>query len=222
MKKRIIVLLLVSILLFGCNKKEKVSGITNIETNNTVINETIVDFEVTNVEELLLKAMNSEIKFIEGPSNSGIYEDFKNNGNEVLFKDYELFEYDYAIPNEYVFIDLDGDNLNELVVLTNSDYGAYVILKYYKESEKIYGYKIGIREFENLKIDGTFIGSSGAMATSYLKIEFNNFELQMIEMAYSDYDNNEYLINNKTVSKEEIDKFVDEWDKKENIKWRKI
>ena len=102
---------------------------------------------------------------------------------------------------------------------TDSNYGAYLIFHFY--NNKIYGYVIGIRSLENLKKDGSFMGSNGADSSVYSKMSFEKDKYTIKEEAVNDGTNNVYKINNKNVTVEEINEFVQNWNLKEDVTYIK-
>ena len=151
--------------------------------------------------------MNNKQKFID------------EDNNEVYFKDFKIVENQTAKVDKYAFVDMDKDGTEELVIYTTSDYGAYVILHY--ENSKVYGYMVGVRSLENLKTDGSFIGSSGANSNEYLRMTFNKNSYNLETEAVYDGTNKDYKINNANVSEKEIKEYVENWNKKENVSWSK-
>ena len=155
----------------------------------------------------LKEAMSSKLEFID------------ESGSKILFKDYVIYEDDKAVPNKYVLMDLDGDNMNELACLTTSYYGAYIILKYNKTDKNVYGYMLGARSFVDLKEDGTFSGSGGASLTSYNRIESFNWDIVIKEIAYYDDMEHKYRIDGNNVTEEEINNYIKEWNNKKSVEW---
>lgn len=178
---------------------------TNNITNTTI--DTTSNSSKTDTNQLLLDVMNNEEKFIN-----------KDN-KEVYLKDFKIVEEQTAKVDKYAFVDMDKDGIEELVIYTTSDYGAYVILHY--ENSKVYGYMVGVRSLENLKTDGSFIGSSGANSNEYLRMTFNKNSYNLETEAVYDGTNKDYKINNANVSEKEIKEYVENWNKKENVNWSK-
>ena len=193
----VVAVLLIAIISFGIiyflNKDDKNNS--NVDDNN----------QVKDVKETLTLVMDSKQKFI----------DEKND--EVYLKDYEIVENETAKVDKYVFIDLDEDGTEELVIYTTSDYGAYIIL--HCENNKIYGYKIDVRSFGNLKTDGSFIGASGAKNIEYLRINFDKNKYSFETLAVYNQNDKIYKIDGKEVSKSKIEEYAKTWDKKENVSW---
>lgn len=84
---------------------------------------------------ILIQVMNSERTFID------------SGGNELLFENYKVYGVDKAYAEKYTFVDLDSDGVEELAVLTTSDYGVYMIFRYDKQTKRTYGYLLGFRSF---------------------------------------------------------------------------
>ena len=162
---------------------------------------------ISNPKKLLIDVMNSKETFIDESSN------------KILFKDYKIAGIETAKAEKYTFVDLDKDGIDELAVFTTADYGAYMIFRYDKETKNVYGYMIGVRSFQDVKVDGTFKGSGGADTTSYFEITFNNNNKQIITKAIDDGMLENYEIDNVKVSENEINKYVDSWNNKENCIW---
>lgn len=160
-----------------------------------------------NTKQILLDVMNNKHKFID-----------ENNKN-VYLKDFEIVEGQTAEVETYAFVDMDDDGIDELIIYTTSDYGAYVILHY--ENQEVYGYMIGVRSLENLKSDGTFIGSNGADSHEYLRMEFNKNEYSIETEAVYDKIDKIYKINDTDVSEKEIKDYTEKWSKKEDVSWSK-
>lgn len=158
------------------------------------------------IENKLIDTMYSKITYI-------------SEENKECFFNKTLIYGEITEPNKYTFVDLDGDKIKELAVLTKSDYGAYMIFRYDTKGKKIYGYMIGIRGFQALKKDGSFRGSNEAGNHSYIKIKFQGNDIIFIILAKDDRDYKKYEINNKPVSEKQIIKYVEEFDKKDECIW---
>ena len=179
---------------------------TNNQTDNDTSNTTSTNSQI-NIKQLLLDVMDNKQKFID------------EDNQEVFLKDFKIIENQTAEVDKYSFVDLDKDDIEELIIYTTSDYGAYVILHY--EDNKIYGYMIEIRSLENLKTDGSFMGSSGANSIEYLRMTFNKNSYTFKTEAVYDDTNKVYKINDINVSEAEIKEYTENWNKKENVSWTK-
>ena len=162
--------------------------------------------------EVLLSVMNQECTFVT------------QNGKEVLLKDYMVGEGEYitniyAQPYEYTFVDFDKDGMDEMIINISVDLGFYLVLHY--EAEKVYGYEFVIRSLQSLKSDGSFIRSGGAMSTYYSCMTFDKQNVKITNIAIKDDNNQIYELYGKQSSIEELDKYIANWNQKENVTWMK-
>ena len=192
MKKKIIILAML-ILFVGCTKKTDENNIPkeNVDKNYT--------------EEHLLKALNNETKVID------------ENNNELLLSEYKLPSDENIEIEKTTFVDLDSDGNNELVALTKSNYGAYIILRH--ENNMVYVYTISIRSLNNLKEDGTFIGNNGSQSYAYMKLSFNKNSYESKILAEVNKNENIYKINEKDVSEQTFLDYENEFNNKKDCKW---
>lgn len=192
MKKKIIILAML-ILFVGCTKKTDENNIPkeNVDKNYT--------------EEYLLKAINNETKVID------------ENNNELLLSEYKLPSDENIEIEKTTFVDLDSDGNNELVALTKSNFGAYIILRY--ENNMVYVYTINIRSLNNLKEDGTFIGNNGAQSYAYMKLSFNKNLYESKILAEVNKNENIYKINEKDVSEQTFLDYENEFNNKKDCEW---
>ena len=192
MKKKIIILAML-ILFVGCTKKtdEKDIPKENVDKNYT--------------EEHLLKALNNETKVID------------ENNNELLLSEYKLPSDENIVIEKTTFVDLDSDGNNELVALTKSNYGAYIILRH--ENNMVYVYTINIRSLNNLKEDGTFIGNNGSQSYAYMKLSFNKNSYESKILAEVNKNENIYKINEKDVSEQTFLDYENEFNNKKDCEW---
>ena len=189
MKKKIIILAML-ILFVGCTKKTEEKDIPkeNVDKNYT--------------EEYLLKALNNETKVID------------ENNNELLLSEYKLPSDENIVIEKTTFVDLDSDGNNELVALTKSNYGAYIILRH--ENNMVYVYTINIRSLNNLKEDGTFIGNNGSQSYAYMKLSFNKNSYESKILAEVNETENIYKINEKDVSEQTFLDYENEFNNKKD------
>ncbi len=159
---------------------------------------------------LLLEVMNNKKTFIA------------ENGSETLFRDYKIPNVTDEIPiiaEEYAFVDLDGDNINELVVKCTTDYGLYMILHYDSSGGNVYGFSLGARSFMSVKVDGTFMGSGGAMINVISKVSFDKTSMSIDNIAVNNDAEKIYEVNGSPVSKQAADEYFSSWNKKQQPIW---
>lgn len=186
------------------DNKELINAAQNAYKNNLRLN----FFPYNKNDWKLFSVLKSEESFILKEDKKVFLNDFHSDFSE-----------NYT-PSSYVFIDLDKDYFNELVVYANNG-NSYLI--FHNFDNNIYGYELPVRSFSDLKTDGTFMISQGALLNEFASISFDNYEYKIKTLAKAYYQASDsesvFEINNKSVSKDAIEKFTDEWIKKEDVSW---
>ena len=128
--------------------------------------------------------------------------------------------YDVFVPEQYAFVDMDNDNIDELVIF-DSMMNYYLVLHY--ENEKVNGYRIDVRSLIDLRTDGSFMTSSGAGINSISNMCFDGSECKVIDKALAnDYDQ-EYFIDGKKTDQKTSKKYFDDWNENTTkISWNTI
>lgn len=152
-----------------------------------------------------MKVLNNEEKFI-GDENSGSSEE------EIYFKDFNIYGNKLSFK-EYTYVDLNQDGIVELICKTEFTTDPNIIFHY--EEDKIYEYTV--HNMQDIKTDGTYCNFLTDLAYGYNEMIFIKRMWGWITLAEKKDDN--YLIDNKNVSKQEFEKFEEKQNKKENIKW---
>ena len=171
---------------------------------------TSISFDTNKTDNILLEVMNNDRIFID------------ENKEKTLLKDYKISINHITKPKKYVLIDLDQDKINELVIETTLYSGEYVILRYNKEEEQVYGYNLPYRGFRELKKDGSSSGSSGAAYSTISKIYFEDNILKYNNIVDFNDEEKEYTIDGKKVSREEATNYMKEWRNKESCEWIEV
>ena len=140
-------------------------------------------------------------------------------GESIYLKDYKSSKYTELdiIPDKYAIIDLNGDNVDEMVLHTSPDYGLYLV--FHKEGKNIYSFEFVEREIIDLKADGTFIQSEGAGINYYVKLAFNDGEYKINEEAYANNVDNIYRKNGVKTSDETVKEYVSNFNNMDSIEW---
>ena len=103
------------------------------------------------------------------------------SGDNVYINDFfdskANFGIDYVTHiTEYTVVDFDGDGNYEIVVniqyLPESHDFFFLVLHY--NGQDVHGYFYGVRQMSELKTDGSFSGSSGAVSQGYCRLSFEN------------------------------------------------
>ena len=205
----ILIAVLCTVMLFGCRDiGESKQSSSSLSLNQNVSSPNAI--QAKKYHTLLLNVMDNEKTFIA------------ENGSETLFRNYKIpnATEDIAIEvDEYTFIDLDGDNIDELAIKCTTDYGLYIILHLDKNTDNIYGYSLGLRSFIDVKTDGTFMQSSGADINSINKMSFDKTNLKIRALAVNNRSEKIYQIDNGSVTKLEVQKYFERWNSLKNCTW---
>ncbi|MBE6779436.1 MAG: hypothetical protein E7545_00520 [Ruminococcaceae bacterium] len=237
--KTIIIFLMIFLISFSFNGCIK----TNITSPNNDIQESEITNEGGNAmpyqeyDNILLSVLNNEKPFINAKDETVYLKNYKPLSKYPEDTDY--FERENVfVPSKYAFVDLDKDGQNELVIseLPNGD--TYLIL--HKLNDKVYGYSLYVRWFEELKVDGTFLSSGGAFSHNYNNISFDGNKYNISTFAKFDfvgdeekpssnkygfepnYDKSVFEIDGKKVSFKEIVEFEEEWENRPEVDWIKL
>ena len=217
MKKIIVAILLIVIIGVGCVflSKNRNAAVTDLETANVEPdavgtnleddNSTAIDNE--EVKQILLQILYNEQKFTD------------TEGNLTYLKDYNpMDDSNFVKVEQFCFVDFDGDGIEELLDLTKSQNGFYILFHYDKGT--IQAYPLSIREIYNPKTDGSFYASGGATTYGYHTIKFNGAEIESKVLASRADDL--YHIEDKIVSKEEFEEFEKKQDAKTDVVWETL
>jgi len=160
----------------------------------------------------LLSALKSEITFIAEDGKNIYLQDFAYASDEST-------EY-YAKPQEYAFIDFDGDNVDELVVDITPNQVYYMV--FHKNNDDVYGFLIGRRSLQSIKEDGSFIQTGGADINCYCKMEFDNDSYEIIDTAIKNETDGIYEINGKESTFGAVNEYIEAWNLKKDAEWIKV
>ena len=143
------------------------------------------------------------------------------NGDATYLKDYKVAGGELpvdSVPAKYVYVDMDGDKNDELVIEFSDTYGHYLVLHY--NGQEVYGFEFNLRALLSLKTDGSFMGSNGAASHSYNKLSFGKDRYVIINEAIKDDMQGIYELGGKAASIVAVDEFIDNWNKKTDVEWK--
>ncbi len=185
MKKLTVILCLVMCLSFiGCNNTEKKND---------------------EAKAILTKVLNKEVSF----TVHNAYIDKTTEANLEKFRyPTDSDALNIFVPSNYTFVDFDGDGIEELLIaeiyLRN-----FLFLRY--DDGKVYGYVHKKISGKDVKTDGSFMtyAYNGYKAISRISFSGNSYEIT--NQAYLDDSQNKYLLGGKSATKEEVEKYFDDW-----------
>lgn len=139
---------------------------------------------------------------------------------EVSFNEYlntEKGSMDSAkVTYTYInFDNKDSSNHEEMVVLTETNDGYYLILNYDISDDKVYGIYKNYRDMVYIKGDATIYGSGGVNANYIYKLILDKNKYEEITLAEND--DGVYKINNEEVSESEYNKYMEDYNSKESV-----
>lgn len=127
---------------------------------------------------------------------------------------------------KFAIIDLDNDGTMEVILWLNvdglDDYASEIL--HYQDGV-VYGYTMWFRAFNQLKTDGTFSFSGGAMDSGFGTIIFTdkNYSINMITYSQSSYDSNNnltvsFFVNNKEATPDEFESAIQKQGEKPGVR----
>ena len=197
MKKilHILIVILMICITIGCgNKKEEAKKVKSIKE---------VDYK-----SIYMEVLDGKRKFIN------------ESDKEISFNEYlntEKGSMDSAKVT-YTYIDFDNKDSSkheEMLVLTETNDGYYLILNYDNESDKVYGIYMNYRDMVYIKNDATIYGSGGANVNYVYKLILDKNKYEEITLAEND--SGVYKIDNKEVSESEYNKYMEDYNSKESV-----
>ncbi|MEW9095491.1 MAG: hypothetical protein AB2417_10460 [Clostridiaceae bacterium] len=202
----VLIVFLLSISITGCSRGKKSLNLNNktqMLSNNSVL-------------EAYKAVLQNKTEFFSTDNKKKLYlNDFLTNE--------EIYGTIFKVTH-FTVLDMDGDKVPEVVLelSVGNEPEFYEVLHYMNDT--VYGYLIVYRGLEGLKEDGTFRYSSGAADNGFGKLKFELDAFKTDILGYSKSSQGDanliisYFINNKPVTKESYDSFVNEqFGKKDEI-----
>ena len=196
-KKSIIGIVIVLVLLVtsGCGSKKEVV--------KKVKNKKEVDYK-----NVYMEVLDGKRNFIDESDREVSFNEYLNN---------EKGSMDSAKVT-YTYIDFDNkdsSNHEEMLVLTETNDGYYLILNYDISDDKVYGIYKNYRDMVYIKNDATIYGSGGVNANYVYKLILDKNKYEEITLAEND--SGVYKIDNKEVSESEYNKYMEDYNSKESV-----
>lgn len=188
MKKKIIV---ISAILFTI--VFVVISIKTIKIERVDVNNSDLVVKQASSEEVLMQVLKAEKEFIDPTLK------------EILITSLTIEDSPVKI-NQYCFVDLDGDNESELLGVTDSYYGYYLVLNI--ENNIIYGYIVNKNDMDYINNKGIVLNNVDS-STFYERFEFDKGTYKKAVLASSE--NNIFIINKEEVLEEDFRKYEDEF-----------
>ena len=245
MKKIWILLCFMTMLsIVGCSQKKEVETVKKEETAKnqgaTSVAETqeqTVEAKKTNTQtqakindRLIGKVFENQAAFYDTATQKEVYlKDYVSSGylipsdsdkNENV-GNHVSQESEKVEMNRWCVADMDSDGNSELLIeLSNTD-----ILVLHRESDTVYGWEFPFRGMEQIKEDGTFISSGGAVVNFIEKLKFDGKNCSFIELCCMDMDEQDdskriYRINGKASTEKEVEEYFEKQEAKKDVLWK--
>lgn len=165
--------------------------------------------------------LQNKNKFISTDEKNNVYlNDLLTNG--------KVFDAIFKIKR-FTVLDLDDDKIPEVVLeLATGEYPQFYEILHYMAGT-VYGYIKGNRQFNSLKVDGTFGWAGSAAYNGFGKLRFKPEASEIDDLGYRDsiFDGkstytDKLIINNKPVTEESYDSFRKQQDEKQDVVWNEF
>lgn len=237
MKSRIMYILLVFLLSTSITACSSNKNNLNLNNSSSVSNSKITDTSPSS------DSKSENIKTTKPFNNNSVLEAYKavllnnaeffsiDNNKKLSLNDFltnkEIYGTIFKVTH-FTVLDMDGDEVPEVVLELAADNNPefYEVLHYMDDT--VCGYNIVYRGLEGLKADGTFQYSNGAADNGYGKLKFqsNAYETDILGCMKSSQNDDDitisYFINNKSVTKESYNSFIEEQDEKKDVVWHEF
>lgn len=239
MKLKIIKVFFVSLLIIsitGCSSVKKENNSNNSSVGSNIIYDTSIPITAITPSNIL--DINSKNTVTNKPSNNSALEAYKDvmynkiefystdNKKKLYLNDFlnnkEIYETIFKLTN-FTVLNVDDDKVVVLELSIGDEPEFYEVFHY--TNGTVYGYLIEYRGLEELKVDGTFLYSSGAADNGVGKLNFNEDVLETDILGYSSSSQGNdnliisYFINNKLATKDSYDSFLNEQLGKNDVEW---
>lgn len=196
-KLTIITIILVTVFfIYGCFKCIKISKIVE-ESPDTPT-------KIMSSEEIISQVLRGEKEFIN------------SDGTEILL-DNLVIEDSPAKVNSYTYADIDGDSENELIAITDSYYGYYLVLDI--DNNIIYGYDIKFNDMQYINQKGIVFNKTDDSQV-YLNYKFNKSKYTKVELA--SFNSDLYKINGEEVVIDDFNKYSDDFASVGLVKYKSL
>lgn len=122
--------------------------------------------------------------------------------------------------SQYLFIDLDADGENELLVrFSNPNDGTLVL---HQSGNTVFGFQFAKEALLKLKQDGSFLQKDKNGGSLYAQMTFNNRGFKINESAYIDHQRHLYRRAYIEKPSKEVKDYVKRWEQKEDAVWKDL
>lgn len=166
---------------------------------------------------VLTKVLNNEENFT-------VHNVYINKTTEENLEKFRYPTYSNAlnifVPAYYTFADFDSDGIEELLII-DSLISDFLFLKY--DDGKVYGYVHKKISIQDVKTDGSFMTFDYNGYKAISRISFSGSSYEITNQAYFDDSKNEYLLDDKSAQKKEVEEYFNSWNNNTTkVSWKDI
>ncbi len=112
------------------------------------------------------------------------------------------------VPQGYAYVDFDSDGIEELLIV-DATLRFFLILRY--DNENVNGYILENISLQEIKTDGSFLTVRYNGYTAVSRVSFDGLDCAVTNLAYKDDSANTYQLNQKSATRDEVEKYFDDW-----------
>ena len=166
---------------------------------------------------VLTKVLNKEENFT-------VYNAYVDKTTEENLENFRYPTYSNTlnifVPAHYTFADFDADGIEELLII-DAYLSDFLFLRY--DDGKVYGYIHKKISIQDVKTDGSFMTFDYEGYKAISRISFSGSSYKITNQAYLDNLKNEYLLGDRSVQKNEVEEYFENWNKNTTkVSWEDI
>ena len=169
--------------------------------------------DTTPAQEALTRVLNSEQSFAVKIWSTG-REEQKKLSDFTFGTEYAALN--VFVPAQYSSVDMDGDGVRELVVLS-AKMDFFLVLRY--NGGQVTGYMVPYRGLMQLRTDGRFWSSGGAALSVIGRMSFDGPDYTVTELAYRDQYDGVYRLDGVASDKESVEAYYTAWESVPEVEW---
>ena len=112
------------------------------------------------------------------------------------------------LPKGYAYVDFDLDGIEELLIV-DVRLKFFLILRY--NNGNVNGYILENISLQEIKTDGSFLIVRYNSYTAVSRVSFDGLDCEVSNLAYKDVSANTYQLNQKSATRDEVEKYFDDW-----------
>lgn len=123
----------------------------------------------------------------------------------------------FFVPQSFCYVDMDRDGAEELAVV-DARLQYFLILRY--DGSTVYGYILRGIGLQHFKADGSVLNTVSDGVASVCRLTFDGADYTLEQIAHKVAKENVYLLEGKTVTKDQWDAYFARWEKTPALQWK--